>query len=154
MSSKVVEVYFASEVIRNPGPGGWGVLLRCEDYEKELSGSVLHVCQNRLDTMALVAAFAAIKTSRAIKVFSDSEYVKKCVVGLLPLWRLRHWKEPNAKTKNLDLWMKLDPFLRGSNVEWAWTKSGIEWPCDQKLKAAVQREVERVKTKTEQPRLF
>ncbi len=107
----------------NPGPGGWGVLLRYSDHEKTISGGELNTTNNRMELMAAIKALAAIKEACMIELYTDSQYVQKGITEWLPGWKKRHWKKSDNKpVKNVDLWQALDSQTQRHQVSWHWVK--------------------------------
>jgi ribonuclease HI len=107
----------------NPGPGGWGALLRYSDREKKISGGESNTTNNRMELMAAIQALAAIKESCIIELYTDSQYVQKGVTEWLPGWKKRHWKKSDNKpVKNVDLWQALDKQIQSHQISWHWVK--------------------------------
>lgn len=107
----------------NPGPGGWGALLRYSDHEKMLSGVESDTTNNRMELMAAIQALAAIKETCVIELYTDSQYVQKGITEWLPGWKKRHWKKSDNKpVKNVDLWQALDKETQRHQVSWHWVR--------------------------------
>ena len=107
----------------NPGPGGWGAILRYQDIEKELSGAEAHTTNNRMELMAAIAGLEALKTPCRVTVITDSRYVKDGITQWINGWRARGWKTASkSAVKNKDLWQRLDTALKPHQVEWRWVK--------------------------------
>lgn len=107
----------------NPGPGGWGAILRYGDVEKELSGAATHTTNNRMELMAAIAGLEALKTACQVTVITDSRYVKDGITKWIGGWRARGWKTASkSAVKNKDLWQRLDNALKPHQVEWQWVK--------------------------------
>ena len=107
----------------NPGPGGWGAILRYGDVEKELSGAATHTTNNRMELMAAIAGLEALKTACQVTVITDSRYVKDGITKWIGGWRARGWKTASKSVvKNKDLWQRLDNALKPHQVEWQWVK--------------------------------
>ena len=107
----------------NPGPGGWGVLLRYKGAAKELSGGEALTTNNRMELMAAIAALESLNRPCRVELISDSKYVLQGITEWLPNWKKRGWKTA-AKTavKNEDLWRRLDTAMSGHQIEWRWVK--------------------------------
>jgi len=107
----------------NPGPGGWGVLLRWGGAEKELRGGESLTTNNRMELMAVIAALESLKRPVCIEITTDSQYVKRGVTEWMSRWKRNGWltagKQP---VKNRDLWERLDGALRAHEVRWHWVK--------------------------------
>lgn len=119
-----VEIFTDGACSGNPGPGGWGVLLRCRGVEKELSGGEKETTNNRMELTAVISALAALKTSCDISLYTDSKYVMDGITRWLPNWKKNGWKTSNKKSpvKNVDLWQRLDELAGGHEIRWIWVK--------------------------------
>ena len=107
----------------NPGPGGWGAILRFGEAEKELKGGEAHTTNNRMELMAAIAALEALKNSVNVRIHTDSQYVKNGITGWIHGWKKNGWKTADKKpVKNVDLWQRLDAALKGHKIEWIWVK--------------------------------
>jgi ribonuclease HI len=107
----------------NPGPGGWGALLRYAKHEKTLSGAEADTTNNRMELMAAIKALAALKEKCTIELYTDSQYVQKGISEWLPGWKERGWKNSRKKPiKNQDLWQALDKETSRHHVTWHWVK--------------------------------
>lgn len=120
----IVEIYTDGACRGNPGPGGWGVLLRYTDVEKTLHGAEEHTTNNRMELTAAIKGLNAILRPCEIHVVTDSVYVKNGITLWLENWRKRNWKGSNGKpVKNIDLWQQLDAAAkRHTAVTWEWVK--------------------------------
>ena len=119
-----VEIFTDGACSVNPGPGGWGALLRCRGVEKELSGGEKETTNNRMELTAVISALAALKTSCDISLYTDSKYVMDGITRWLPNWKKNGWKTSNKKSpvKNVDLWQRLDELAGGHEIRWIWVK--------------------------------
>lgn len=118
-----VEIYSDGACRGNPGPGGWGVLLRFNGREKELSGAEAETTNNRMELMAAIMGLEALKRPCIVLVTTDSRYVKNGIVQWLDNWKRNDWKTANKKpVKNQDLWQRLDEATRQHRIEWLWVK--------------------------------
>lgn len=107
----------------NPGPGGWGVLMRYGAHEKRLCGGELATTNNRMELMAAIQALEALKQPCAVDLYTDSVYVRSGVLEWMPGWKKRGWKTADKKpVKNVDLWQRLDAARAPHQVEWHWVK--------------------------------
>jgi ribonuclease HI len=107
----------------NPGPGGWGVLLRYKDKEKELSGGEPDTTNNRMELMAAISGLEALKRPSRVLVTTDSLYVLKGISEWMPNWVRKGWKTAaNTPVKNADLWQRLAAARQKHTVEWTWIK--------------------------------
>lgn len=107
----------------NPGPGGWGVILRWRGTEKELCGGELQTTNNRMEMMAVIQGLNSLKRPCEIDVFTDSQYVQKGVTEWLRGWKARGWKTADKKpVKNEDLWRALDDAMARHTLKWEWVR--------------------------------
>ena len=107
----------------NPGPGGWGAILRYQGIEKELSGGEKETTNNRMEMMAVIVALESIKRPCQITITTDSQYVMKGMTEWLPDWKKRHWKtKSNKPVKNADLWQRMDKAAGRHKLEWQWVR--------------------------------
>lgn len=121
--TEAVIIYTDGACKGNPGPGGWGVLLRYNGTAKELYGGEARTTNNRMELMAAIAALESLKRPCRVELISDSKYVLQGITEWLPNWKKRGWKTA-AKTpvKNEDLWRRLDTAMSGHQIEWKWVK--------------------------------
>ena len=107
----------------NPGPGGWGALLKYGSNNKELSGGELETTNNRMEMMAAIKALESLKRSVNIDLYTDSVYVKDGITKWIHNWKSRGWKTANKKpVKNIDLWQRLEHAMQPHVVDWHWIK--------------------------------
>ncbi len=107
----------------NPGPGGWGVLLRYKGNEKTLYGAERETTNNRMELMAAIQALESLTRQCSVKLTTDSQYVQKGITEWLPNWKRRGWKTAARKpVKNADLWRRLDQAVADHEVEWHWVR--------------------------------
>ncbi|OAI48887.1 ribonuclease HI [Gammaproteobacteria bacterium SCGC AG-212-F23] len=120
---KKVFIYTDGACRGNPGPGGWGVLLRYGDHEKTLSGAETMTTNNRMELMAAIQALQSLRESCDIELYTDSQYVQKGISEWIHNWKKRHWKTTDKKpVKNADLWQLLDTEIQRHQVKWFWVK--------------------------------
>ena len=121
---KLVEIYTDGACSGNPGPGGWGAILRYGAHEKELSGGEAMTTNNRMELTAVIAALEALKESCAVELWSDSKYVVDALsLGWAEKWRANGWKKPDKKTAlNPDLWEKLLTLAAEHEMHYHWVK--------------------------------
>ena len=119
----VIEAFTDGACRGNPGPGGWGVLLRYNAHEKRLCGGEKMTTNNRMELMAVIQALESIKRDATVKVTSDSQYVLKGISEWMENWKKRGWKTAAKKpVKNVDLWQRLDKARENHRIEWVWIK--------------------------------
>ena len=107
----------------NPGPGGWGVLLRAKGQEREICGGALSTTNNRMELMAAIEGLQALTRPCSVAVYTDSEYLRKGIGEWLPRWKATGWRTAARKpVKNEDLWRRLEEAAARHQVEWHWVK--------------------------------
>ena len=107
----------------NPGPGGWGALLKYGDTKKELSGGELETTNNRMEMMAAIRALESLNRPIQVELYTDSVYVKDGITKWIHGWRARNWKTANKKpVKNIDLWRRLERAMEPHLIDWHWIK--------------------------------
>lgn len=120
---KHVIIYTDGACRGNPGPGGWGVVLRYGDHEKLLSGAEDHTTNNRMELMAAIEGLNLLKTPCRVEFFTDSQYVQKGIRDWLQGWKKNNWKKSDkTAVKNADLWQALDQAASRHEVSWHWVK--------------------------------
>lgn len=121
---KFVEIFSDGACSGNPGPGGWGAILRCNGYEKEISGGEAHTTNNRMELTGVIQALSALKYPCKVRVTTDSRYVVDGITkGWAQSWKKRGWKKSDGKPAlNPELWERLLELLAIHDVEFAWIK--------------------------------
>lgn len=120
-----VEIYTDGACSGNPGPGGWGAVLRYGAHEKELSGGEKETTNNRMELMAAIKALEALKKTSTVELYTDSTYVKQGITEWIHGWKAKNW--PN-RIKNKDLWIRLDSLNNQHKVTWIWVKGHAGHP--------------------------
>ena len=119
----IIEVYTDGACSGNPGPGGYGIILKKGDHSRKISGYAPSTTNNRMELMAVIEALRAIKKPSKVKVVSDSSYVIKGMTEWITGWKNKNWINSQKKpVLNRDLWEKLLEFSRPHSVEWVWVK--------------------------------
>ena len=127
--SQIVEAYTDGACRGNPGPGGWGVLLRYGDHEKELYGAEPNTTNNRMELMAAIQALEKLNRECRVILTTDSEYVRKGITEWLGNWKKPGWKTASKQTvKDQDLLQRLDSAAAQHNVEWQWVRGHTGHP--------------------------
>ena len=130
-----IEIYTDGACSGNPGAGGWGVILRCGETEKELSGGEKETTNNRMELTAVIEALKALKRECEITLYTDSRYVMDGVTQWMPDWKQNNWKTTNKKSavKNLELWQELDSLLPRHKIKWVWVKGHNGHPENERV---------------------
>lgn len=119
----MIEIYTDGACKGNPGVGGWGVLLRYNEHEKELFGGEADTTNNRMELMAAIKGLEALKKPSQVCLTTDSNYVKQGINLWIHNWKKRQWKTADKKpVKNKDLWMQLDELTQLHDIQWCWVK--------------------------------
>ena len=120
---KHIDMFTDGACSGNPGPGGWGVLMRYGRHEKELKGGVSDTTNNRMELQAVIEGLSALKSKCHVTIHTDSKYVMDGVTKYLVGWKAKGWKTADRKeVKNIDLWQTLDNILPRHQIDWIWIK--------------------------------
>lgn len=123
MTNKQVSAFTDGACRGNPGPGGWGVVLRYDHHEKKIYGAQTETTNNRMELTAAIEALATLKEPCTVSLTTDSEYVKNGITVWLANWKKNAWRTSNRKpVKNKDLWERLDSEVQRHVVTWHWVK--------------------------------
>lgn len=120
-----ITIYTDGACSGNPGPGGWGALMRWNDLEKELSGGEYETTNNRMEMMAAIKALEALKKPSTVEIYTDSTYLQKGVNEWMAGWKAKGWP---SKIKNQDLWKRIDDLLGVHHVTFHWVKGHAGHP--------------------------
>ena len=119
----MVEMYTDGACRGNPGPGGWGVLLRYQGKEKELHGGERNATNNRMELSAVIFGLQALSRSVEVTIITDSQYVKNGMQQWIHNWKRNGWKTAGRKpVKNVELWQQLDELVNQHKVKWQWVR--------------------------------
>ena len=144
-NSSRVQVWTDGACKGNPGPGGWGVLLRSGAHERELFGGEANTTNNRMELLAVIEALKALKRPCVLEVHTDSQYVQKGMTEWLEGWKRRGWLTAARKpVKNADLWRTLDELVGRHRVSWHWVRGHAGDPGNERADALANRGVELV----------
>lgn len=120
---KSVKIWTDGACSGNPGPGGWGALLRFGEHEKELSGGDFQTTNNRMELAAAIEALNALREACTVELYTDSQYVKGGMTGWIEGWKRNGWRTSSKKpVKNVELWMALDAAVSRHQINWYWVK--------------------------------
>ena len=118
-----IEIFTDGACSGNPGPGGWGAIVRCGSIDTELCGGELATTNNRMEMMAVIAALESLSQPIVARVYTDSQYVQKGISEWIHGWKRRGWQTADKKpVKNVDLWKRMDALASASKIEWRWVK--------------------------------
>ena len=139
---KTVEIYTDGACSGNPGPGGWGAVLRYQGVEKELLGGERETTNNRMEMLAAIHALEAIKRPVRAIIHTDSTYLRDGITKWIYAWKERGWKTAAKKSvKNVDLWQRLEAAMAPHEVEWLWVKGHAGHPENERADALARKAV-------------
>ncbi|MBF0332015.1 MAG: ribonuclease HI [Alphaproteobacteria bacterium] len=140
MEATKVELFTDGACSGNPGPGGWGVLMRWKGTEKEMSGGDPATTNNRMEMMAVIEGLNALKRPCSVDVYTDSQYVQKGITEWLRGWKARGWLTADKKpVKNADLWRLLDEAAARHTVRWHWVRGHAGHPENERADALARK---------------
>ena len=140
--TEIIEIHTDGACSGNPGPGGWGALLRFRGVEKELSGGEAATTNNRMELMAAISALEALKRPSEVRLFTDSRYVMDGITKWLHGWKRNGWKTAAKKpVKNDDLWRRLDAAAAPHRIDWRWVKGHAGDPLNERVDEIARRAI-------------
>ena len=140
---KHVEIFTDGACRGNPGPGGWGALLRYAGTERELHGGEPHTTNNRMELTAAIRALAALRAPCRIDVYTDSQYVRGGITEWMKNWKKRGWRTADRQpVKNADLWQALDEQAGRHAVQWHWVRGHSGHPGNERADALANRGID------------
>ncbi len=144
MSNKqAVEIFSDGACRGNPGPGGWGVMLRFNGSEKELYGGEAETTNNRMELMAAICGLESLKNPCKVTLTTDSQYVMKGATEWMAGWKRKGWMTAAKKpVKNVDLWQRLESALKPHEVKWCWVRGHTGHPENERADALANRGVD------------
>ncbi len=138
-----VDIFTDGACSGNPGPGGWGVILRWNDNERELYGGAPDTTNNRMELMAAIQALETLKRPVRATLHTDSTYVKDGITRWIHNWKKKGWKTANRKpVKNVDLWQRLEAAIAPHDVEWRWIRGHTGHPENERADELARQGVE------------
>tara|TARA_Y100000588_G_C14018472_1_gene823148 strand:+ start:226 stop:666 length:441 start_codon:yes stop_codon:yes gene_type:complete len=138
-----IEIYTDGACKGNPGPGGWGVLLRYKDTEKTLFGAEPHTTNNRMELTAAVKGLEALKRACEVDLYTDSQYLRQGMMSWLEKWKKNGWKNSKKEpVKNADLWQELSEQANKHQIKWHWIKGHSGHPENELADQLANRAIE------------
>jgi ribonuclease HI len=144
-AADVVRIYADGACKGNPGPGGWGAILRSGGVETELFDGEIRTTNNRMELTAVIRALETLEAPSTVEVYTDSQYVQKGISEWLHAWKRRGWRTADRQpVKNVDLWQRLDRAAAPHRVSWHWVKGHAGHPENERADALANRGVEKL----------
>lgn len=147
MTGDMVEIFTDGACRGNPGPGGWGAVLRYREHERELYGGEAHTTNNRMELMAAIRALEALKRPSRVRITTDSTYVRNGITTWLANWKRRGWRTASHEpVKNQDLWQRLDAAVQRHQVAWHWVRGHSGHPENERADALANRGIDELQS--------
>ena len=138
-----IEIYTDGACKGNPGPGGWGVLLRYQGQEKTLKGAELLTTNNRMELMAAIQGLAALTRKSQVELYTDSQYLRQGMLTWMAGWKKNGWRNSKREpVKNVDLWQQLDALALHHQINWHWVKGHSGHPENERADALANEAIE------------
>jgi ribonuclease HI len=142
-----VEIFTDGACRGNPGPGGWGAILRIGERERELSGGDPATTNNRMELMGAISGLEALKRPCHVKLFTDSVYVKDGATKWIHGWKKNGWKTADKKpVKNVELWQRLDTARKGHDIDWIWVKGHSGHPENERVDQLARLAIDKIRS--------
>lgn len=143
---KQIQINTDGSCLRNPGPGGWGVLLRYRQHERELSGGEAQTTNNRMELMAAIMALESLTEPCQVTLHTDSQYVRQGITEWMPGWIRKQWKTAGGEpVKNRDLWERLHTATLRHQIDWRWVKGHSGDPDNERVDVLARSAAERIR---------
>ena len=144
---KRIEIYADGACSGNPGPGGWGAVLRFQGKEKEISGGNRSTTNNQMELQAAIEALKALKEHCVVDLYTDSQYLRQGITQWIHNWKKNGWKTADKKpVKNQELWVELDDLVKKHAIEWHWLKGHAGHPENERCDELARTEIDRLKS--------
>ena len=138
----MIDIFTGGACSGNPGPGGWGAILRKDATEKEVFGGEPLTTNNRMELMAPIEALGSLKRPCVVTIYTDSQYLRNGIGTWIHAWKARGWKTADNKpVKNIDLWKRLDSLVQQHQVRWQWVKAHAGDPGNERADKLANRGV-------------
>jgi ribonuclease HI len=129
-----VEIYTDGACRGNPGPGGWAAFLSVDGREKEIAGAEALTTNNRMELTAVIRALEALHRPVSVRVFTDSQYVRRGITEWVAAWKARGWRTADRKSvKNIDLWQRLEELAARHEIDWRWVPAHAGVPGNERV---------------------
>lgn len=134
--SDIVEIHTDGACRGNPGPGGWGAILKYDGRERILSGAEAHTTNNRMELLAAIRGLEALKRGCKVRLVTDSQYVRNGITDWMAKWKRNNWRTASrTPVKNADLWQRLDAAARRHDIDWVWVRGHSGHPENERADA-------------------
>ena len=144
---KKIEIYTDGACSGNPGPGGWGAVLRFQGKEKEISGGNRSTTNNQMELQAAIEALKALKESCVVDLYTDSQYLRQGITLWIHNWKKNGWKTADKKpVKNQEHWVELDGLVKKHTINWHWLKGHAGHPENERCDELARNEIDRLKS--------
>jgi ribonuclease HI len=144
----VVEIFTDGACLKNPGPGGWGAVLRYGRHEREMHGGEPATTNNRMEIMAAIQGLESLTRPSSVHLYTDSQYLRRGIIEWVPKWRRNGWLTSDKKpVKNEDLWRRLDTATKAHEVTWSWVKGHAGHPENERADALAGRGAEEARAR-------
>lgn len=138
-----IEIFTDGACKGNPGPGGWGALLRYNGQEKNLKGAECHTTNNRMELMAAIQGLAALTRASTVDLYTDSQYLRQGMMSWMAQWKKNGWRNSKREpVKNADLWQQLDALAQQHQITWHWVKGHSGHPENERADALANEAIE------------
>ncbi|MBA2651419.1 MAG: ribonuclease HI [Tatlockia sp.] len=138
-----IEIYTDGACKGNPGPGGWGALLRSNGHEKKIYGSEAHTTNNRMELTAAIKALVSLKKTSEVDLYTDSQYLRLGMTEWLAQWKKKGWRNSKKEpVKNADLWELLDELAQKHKINWHWVRGHTGHPENELADALANQAIE------------
>jgi ribonuclease HI len=143
---KTIEIYTDGACSGNPGPGGWGAILRFQGKEREISGGQRNTTNNQMELLAAIEALKALKEECSIDLYTDSQYLRQGITQWVHSWKRNGWKTADKKpVKNQPLWVELDELTQRHTIRWHWLKGHAGHPENERCDELARNEIARLR---------
>ena len=140
----IVDIFTDGACSGNPGPGGWGAILRWRGQEKELSGGETLTTNNRMEMMAAIRALEALSRPAKVRIHTDSAYLRDGIMRWIHAWKAKGWRTADKKpVKNVDLWQRLEAAAERHEIEWIWIRGHAGHPENERADALARAAIRR-----------
>lgn len=139
----MIDIYTDGACKGNPGPGGWGALLRYDGTDKTIYGGEAHTTNNRMELMAAIKALEALTRQCTVNLYTDSQYLRQGMTSWMAQWKKKGWRNSkNEPVKNADLWQQLDSLAKKHTIQWHWVKAHAGHPDNELADALANKGIE------------